>query len=205
MTLVRRVWGEVWHAVSALTLRVLGPLDDWARYPRPVRRNWFGDGATQPFEWYLSGTCTVPVASITDVCNFLLGCEYTPDSELFHVADYWQHPAEFEHSRRGDCDCFALWAWRRLCELRVSPELVTGMWMRADRSPARHLWVVIRGLTPPVLLEATNPDIESMVQPLEAVRSAYVPFVGLDCNLQTVAYAGVLRHREFRAARPRKA
>jgi predicted transglutaminase-like cysteine proteinase len=33
-----------------------------------------------------------------------------------------EHPGAFERRRRGDCEDFALWAWRKLAEVGVDAE-----------------------------------------------------------------------------------
>jgi hypothetical protein len=51
---------------------------------------------------------------MADVRNFLVGCTYVSDTELFGKRDYWQPPEDFEKRRKGDCEDFALWTWRQL-------------------------------------------------------------------------------------------
>jgi len=50
-------------------------------------------------------------------------------------------PEEFEKTRRGDCDDFALWAWRQLLGLGYDARFVVG---RAGRYSAGHAWVSYR-------------------------------------------------------------
>jgi hypothetical protein len=45
---------------------------------------------------------------------------------LFGEADFWQHPSTFERLRTGDCEDFAVWAWRKLIELGYDVDLVAG-------------------------------------------------------------------------------
>ena len=34
--------------------------------------------------------------------NFLAGCRYISDKELFDKADYWQPPEQFEHGKKEE-------------------------------------------------------------------------------------------------------
>ena len=58
----------------------------------------------------------------------------------------WQQPCAFEQSRRGDCEDFALWAWRKLVEMGVDAEFYVGRVMCGDDpvSARQHAWVVYR-------------------------------------------------------------
>lgn len=40
--------------------------------------------------------------------------------EQFGKSAYWMPPENFEKSRKGDCDDFARYAWRRLLEMRIT-------------------------------------------------------------------------------------
>jgi hypothetical protein len=86
----------------------------------------FGDGARHGFDWVFEGESTVAVASLDDILDWLAGCQYETDATLFREADYWQHPHTFEQFRRGDCEDFALWTWRKLVELDIDADLVIG-------------------------------------------------------------------------------
>ena len=69
---------------------------------------------------------SVPVQSIDDIVAWLQSCEYVTDLDLFHERDFWQHPGTFERLRRGDCEDFALWAWRKLAEVGIDAEFCVG-------------------------------------------------------------------------------
>ena len=92
----------------------------------PVPAGAFGPGSERPFAQYFEGQASVPVASIDDVVAWLQTCEYVSDVELFQKRDFWQHPTVFEQSKRGDCEDFALWAWRKLRELGIDAEFCVG-------------------------------------------------------------------------------
>lgn len=86
----------------------------------------FGTGSDQPFSVYFTEESTVQVNSVYDVEEWLKGCRYVSDPEQFNKEDHWSHPVEFEATRQGDCEDHALWAWRKLVNLGVRAEFVTG-------------------------------------------------------------------------------
>ena len=76
------------------------------------------------------------------------------DDRQFGVDDVWQHPCEFERLRQGDCEDYALWAWRKLVELGVDAELVSGRWDVTREDAGHHAWVVYREGGSEFLLES---------------------------------------------------
>jgi hypothetical protein len=58
--------------------------------------------------------------------------------EQFDRQDYWQPPEDFERTKKGDCDCFALWTWRRLMEMGYDARVVFG---KCGRYGVGHAWV----------------------------------------------------------------
>jgi hypothetical protein len=112
-------------AVAGFLARRL-PIDDaWERFDFDAPLHVFGNGSRHDFAWYFQGDSSVHVSSIDDVQDWLLGCEYVSDPELFNEPDFWQHPRTFEQLRRGDCEDHALWAWRKLVELGHDAHLVS--------------------------------------------------------------------------------
>ena len=73
--------------------------------------------------------------------TFLLTCRYVSDREQFGVRDHWMPPQQFEQTRRGDCEDFALWTWRQLLSLGYSARFVVGM---AGGYGEGHAWVTFR-------------------------------------------------------------
>src|SRR5262245_3087664 len=116
-----------------LAARFFGGESAWERVSIAVPPGVFGPGSNHPFAEYFDGASGVPVRSIDDIVVWLQTCEYVTDQELFQERDVWQHPAEFEKVRRGDCEDFALWAWRKLAELGIDAELVVGRVRCDDR------------------------------------------------------------------------
>ena len=144
----------------------------------------FGPGSQQPFTTYFEGETSVRVTCIDDIVAWLKTCEYVSDLELFHERDVWQHPTSFERRKRGDCEDFALWAWRKLAELGIDAEFFVGR--VADH---QHAWVVYRIDETEFLFEpaARTPR---MIRPLAEVRSGYVPHFAVNRRLATCAFVG---------------
>jgi len=95
-----------------------------------------------------------PVAAktVTVVLSKLPGVKEGPamlrvvarDASLFRESDYWQHPHTFEQLRRGDCEDFALWAWRKLIEIGIDADLVIGRRVPPQSENSRHAWILFR-------------------------------------------------------------
>ena len=97
------------------------------RTARPdLRRK--GLRATAPMGRYVSQPLTVKCNSLSEIQEFLLTCKYVSDEAQFHKKDYWQPPDEFEKTKKGDCDCFALWTWREFLALGYDARF--GSWPR---------------------------------------------------------------------------
>ncbi len=112
----------------------------------PVPPGAFGPGSERPFAQYFEGESSVRVASIEEIVAWLQTCEYVSDVELFRKRDVWQHPSAFEHLRRGDCEDFALWAWRKLGELGIDADFCVGR-VDLDRSAGHRLSARLGGLS----------------------------------------------------------
>src|SRR6185312_16268596 len=93
---------------------------------------------TFPFGRYVSRPLTVRCSNLEDVRQFLKSCKQASDQETFGKKDYWLPPDEFEISKKGDCDDFALWTWRQLLQMGYSARFVVG---RFGRYGAGHAWV----------------------------------------------------------------
>jgi hypothetical protein len=75
---------------------------------------------------------------LVELREFLRGCKYVSDVEQFGEKDYWQPPDEFEKTKAGDCEDFALWAWRQLVHMNYPARFVVGS---ASRYGEGHAWV----------------------------------------------------------------
>ncbi len=152
----------------------------------------FGPGSQQPFADYFEGESCVHVRSIDDIVAFLQTCEYVTDSELFHKPDFWQHPGAFEKLRRGDCEDFALWAWRKLAELGIDAEFCVGRVICDDQPEIdrQHAWVVYRVNGTEFLFEPAARTASRMIRPLADAMAEYVPHFAVNHRFDTSAFVG---------------
>jgi len=114
------------EAYDAVGRKVLRPFDR-RRGPHP----------TFPMGRYVSQPLTVKCENLTAVRRFLLGCKGVADKEQFGRDDYWQPPEDFEQTRKGDCEDFALWTWRQLLDFGYDTRVVFG---RHGRYGIGHAW-----------------------------------------------------------------
>jgi hypothetical protein len=165
----------------------------------------YGGGARQDFGWYFEGKSSVSVTSIGEIQDWLVGCEYAEDMELFQEGDFWQHPRTFERLRRGDCEDHALWAWRKLVELGYDAELVSGQQLSESGGvtiASGHVWVVFKQGEETFVFETAAKSKDRMLKPLQNVRNEYRPEAGVDAARRRFAYYGyLLTMRERRARR----
>ncbi|MEO8337451.1 MAG: hypothetical protein ABI664_20910 [bacterium] len=166
--------------------------DPWERLPYASTPRGFARGSTHPFPWYFEGESRVVVTCIDDICDWLLACEYVQDVELFHESDFWQHPSTFERLRQGDCEDYALWAWRKLVELGIDAELVAGVWHPPHDAAGEHVWIRYVHDDTEFILEAVSRTRERMVRTLDSAKAEYVPHAGVDRRFQLHAYSGYL-------------
>lgn len=97
-----------------------------------------GPHPTFPMGRYVSHPLGIRCKTMADIRNFLLGCRYVSDQELFGKRDYWQPPEDFEKKKKGDCEDFALWTWRQLLNMGYDARFVRGS---AGRYGDGHAWV----------------------------------------------------------------
>jgi hypothetical protein len=165
----------------------------WERVPMEVPPTAFGPGSLCPFTRYFEGDSHVRVESIDGIVEWLQNCEYVSDLDQFHERDLWQQPCAFEQSRRGDCEDFALWAWRKLVEMGVDAEFYVGRVMCSDdpSSARAHAWVVYR-VDGEFLFEPAACGRQHIIQPLPDVRDRYVPHFAVDRHFVSSAFVGCL-------------
>ena len=164
----------------------------WDRLAIRVPPTVFGPGSRQPFAEYFRGASSVPVKSIDDIMAWLQTCEYVTDLELFHERDVWQHPANFETLRRGDCEDFALWAWRKLAEIGIDAEFVVGRVVCHD-SPEidrQHAWVVYRVDGTAFLFEPAARNRSRIIRRLADTMDEYVPHFAVNHRFDTDTFVG---------------
>jgi len=109
------------------------PTDPWAPSTSWIPLAALGSGATRRFDWYLEGETTVKPCTVDEICAWLFDCQYASDHDLFHERDFWQHPKTFEQLRKGDCEDFAIWAWRSLLALGLDARLFIGLALTRSR------------------------------------------------------------------------
>lgn len=175
-----------------LAARLVGRESAWERVPIRVPARAFGPGSHQSFAEYFEGESSVCVGSIDDIVAWLQTCEYASDLELFHERDVWQHPATFERLKRGDCEDFALWAWRKLAEIGVEAEFCVGR-VICDNRPEigrQHAWVVYRVNETAFLFEPAAQNRSRMIRPLADAMHEYVPHFAVNHRFDTTAFAG---------------
>jgi len=150
---------------------------------RPDQRR-HGLRSTAPFGRYMSQPLSVHCTSMTDLRDFLRKCKQISDQEQFGKPDIWQPPDEFEKTRKGDCDCFALWAWRQLIEMGISSaRFVTG---QVGRFSAGHAWVTFEQGGRSFILEPTKAAFGRTLPRLSIL--SYVPRFSVACNEGKLAF-----------------
>jgi hypothetical protein len=173
-----------------LRLRLFPVRDPWQRLPYEAPLAVFGEGARHGFDWVFEGESAIDVRSLDDVLEWLAGCQYESDASLFRESDYWQHPHTFERLRRGDCEDFALWAWRKLVELGIDADLVIGRRIPPTSENSRHAWVLFRDGVDEFVFEPIVRDRAVAVRHVDTVRAAYIPEFGVARDRSRFAFAG---------------
>jgi hypothetical protein len=105
---------------------------------RPDLRGRSGFRSTFPPGRFLSQPLKKWCSDFSELRRFLSTCKYVTDKEQFGENDYWQPPDDFEQSRKGDCEDFALWTWRQLIHMNYPSRFVVGT---AGRYGEGHAWV----------------------------------------------------------------
>ena len=164
--------------------------DSWKSRYQNIPLRFFGHGCTTDFSSYLKQDSQVQVGGLNDILDWLLGCQYVSDPSTQGVRDHWQHPVEFEQTRQGDCEDFALWAWRKLLELGYHAEFTVGKWIHEGRI-GTHAWVVFDYQDEVFILESTGSNRERMLKPVSQVMTEYVPFAAIDKDLKKKVYNGI--------------
>jgi hypothetical protein len=170
--------------------RLAGRESAWERVALPVPPRAFGSGSELPFAQYFEGPSSVRIASIDAMVEWLQACEYVSDVELFQKPDVWQHPGVFESRRRGDCEDFALWAWRKLAELGIDADFCVGQLIRSEVA-FQHAWVVYRIDGTSFLFEPAARTPAAMIRLLDDAMDQYVPHFAVNHRFETNAFAGI--------------
>ncbi len=182
--------GTVRRALQELRLRLFPVRDPWQRLAYEAPLVMFGDGARHGFDWVFDGASEIAVANLEGILDWLAQCQYETDASLFRESDYWQHPHTFEQLRRGDCEDFALWAWRKLVELGIDADLVIGRRVPPGAENSRHAWIQFRDGSDEFLFEPVFRDRALAVRRVSTVRAAYIPEFGVDRDRKRFLFAG---------------
>jgi hypothetical protein len=144
------------------------------------KKHWFMS-PTHPVGVFISAKIEQHCQSIEEIQSFLQTCKYVSDIEQFNKDDYWLSPDRFEVVRKGDCEDFALWAWRQLIQLGYESRLVAG---RVGVSG--HAWVTYQDGGRWYILEATA---ASQKRPYPALRcKKYQPEISIKWNGKKLEY-----------------
>jgi hypothetical protein len=184
------LFGPVRRALHQLRLRLFPVRDPWQRLPYEAPLDVYGDGARHGFDWVFEGDSTIVVTSIDEILDWLGSCQYETDASLFREEDYWQHPHTFEQLRRGDCEDFALWTWRKLVELGIDADLVIGRRVPPGSESSRHAWILFRDGEDEFIFEPIVRDRREAVRRLATVRSEYIPEFGVARDRSRFMFAG---------------
>lgn len=162
----------------------------WVGRHQNIPLKFYGGGSNHPFDYYFTRESSVEVSSVNDIVNWLLSCEYVPDHVQFRKRDHWQHPVDFEATRKGDCEDFALWAWRKLVELGHDAEFMVGKWIRGERI-GTHAWVLLEHNGTRYLFESTGRTHTRVMRPHVEAMTHYIPFASVDRNMRKKVYNGI--------------
>ena len=114
---------------------------DGSKVLRPDSRRKSGFKLTFPVGRFRSQPLNHWCTDLAELRRFLAGCKYVSDEEQFGERDYWQPPEQFlkrVRNKKGDCEDFALWAWRQLLHMNYPARFALGS---ASRYGDGHAWV----------------------------------------------------------------
>jgi hypothetical protein len=171
--------------VSSLIAEILPESYDIAgrKVFRPDSRHHSGFRPTFPIGRFLSQPLKHRCSNFDELRQFLASCKYISDQEQFGEKDYWQPPEHFEESQKGDCEDYALWAWRQLLEMNYPARFVTGT---SGRYGAGHAWVTFEKNGKAFLLEPLAWPLGLRLPRLSIVR--YKPKFSVAVNGDKVSY-----------------
>ena len=163
---------------------------------RPDSHRHGGFRPTFPMGRYLSQPLTVHCANLIELRRFLSKCSYVSDEKQFGKSDYWLPPDEFEKTKKGDCEDFALWTWRQFLDMGYDARFVVGS---SGRYGEGHAWVTFNRDGKSFLVEPLACMIGTRLPRLSAVR--YQPHFSVAWDGHDVSYYEHT-NRQFRASLP---
>lgn len=137
---------------------------------------------TFPMGRYLSKPLAKKFDDIDGLRKFLFECKYVSDPEQFGEIDYWLPPEEFEKSKKGDCEDYALYAWRQLMEMGIKSRFVVG---EAGRYDSGHAWLTIQMNGRNYLFEPLMCAFKKLPR-LSMIR--YIPEISVEYNRGKISY-----------------
>jgi Bacterial transglutaminase-like cysteine proteinase BTLCP len=150
---------------------------------RPDSRRKSGFKPTFPAGRFLSQPLKHWCTDLSDIRRFLAGCKYVSDEEQFGKRDYWQPPELFEESKKGDCEDFALWAWRQLLHMNYPARFALGS---ASRYGDGHAWVTFQRDGKTYLLEPLSWPVGLTLPRLSILK--YKPRFSMSWDGSKVSY-----------------
>ena len=136
------------HAFMRLAARLVGRESPWERVAMRVPASAFGPGLAAAVR---RGTSRARARVRVGIHRRHRGVAADlrirrPTSSCFASGTSGSIPAIFEKLKRGDCEDFALWAWRKLAEIGIDAEFCVGRVICDDRPEIdrQHAWVVYR-------------------------------------------------------------
>jgi hypothetical protein len=175
-----------------LILRTIPVEDPWERMDFQFPHEFLGPASRHDFNWYFEGDSSVRVRNLRELRAWLRKCRYVSDEEMFREPDFWQHPLTFERLRKGDCEDFAFWAWRKLVELGCDADFIIGRCQPSQAPDSGHAWIVLRQDGTEYLVEPTRAAGDDWMRPLSEVKEQYVPHFGVSRDRQRFTFAGYL-------------
>ncbi len=129
----------------------------------------------------LTARSAVEINFLEDMAVFLTSCQYVPDPELHGSADRWQTAEQFEALKKGDCEEFSLWSWKKLLVLGYDARLTLGRFKGGG-----HVWVTLFIEGAAHIYEGTQGLGYSVEPTTTSVQRAqdYEPHCSIDARLQ---------------------
>jgi hypothetical protein len=97
--------------------------------------------STFPMGRYISIPIKIECKNFEELRRFFLTCKPVSDLEQFGEEEFWMPPDEFERARKGDCEDFALYAWRQLMNMGYKTRFVIGT---VGYEKSGHAWVTFQ-------------------------------------------------------------
>ena len=120
-----------------------------------------------PIGRYLSQPLTEKCQTLEELQTFLRKCLYVSDEKQFGKRDFWMPPEDFERTKMGDCEDFALFAWRQILSMGYPARFVLG---RAGKYGEGHAWVTFEDHGKTLILEPQDRFFDLQTARLSTLR-----------------------------------